>query len=69
MGGMRNAHNILIGKPEGKRPLRRPRCRWKDNIRTDLWEIGWKGEEWIQVAQERNRWRVLVNAVMNLRVP
>jgi hypothetical protein len=58
----------LVGKPEGKRPLGRPRRRWEDAIKMDLREIGWAGVEWIQLAQDRYRWRAVVNAVMNLRV-
>jgi hypothetical protein len=58
-----------VGKPEGKRLLGRPRCRWVDNIRMDLGEIRWGGVDWIGLAKDRNRWRALVNAVMNLRVP
>jgi hypothetical protein len=57
-----------MGKPEGKRPLRRPRCRWVD-IRMDLGEVGWVDVDWIGVVQDRNRWRALVNSVLNLRVP
>jgi hypothetical protein len=62
-------HKVLEGKPEGKRPLGRPRCRWEDNIRMDLQEVGCAGMDWIGLAQDRDRWWVLVNAVMNLRVP
>jgi ribosome biogenesis protein Nip4 len=58
-----------VGKPEGKRPLRRPRRRWEDNIKVDLQEMGCGVVDWIELCQDRNRWRVLVNAVMNLRVP
>jgi hypothetical protein len=58
-----------LGKPEGKRPLRRPRHRWVDNIRMDLGEMGWGDVDWIGLAQDRNRWRVVVNSVLNLRVP
>jgi hypothetical protein len=65
----RNAYRILVGKPEGKRPLGRPRRRWEDNIRIDLREIGWGGMDWIDLAQDRDQWRALVNTVMNLRVP
>jgi hypothetical protein len=59
----------LVGKLEGKRPLGRSRCRWVDNIRMELGEVGWGDMNWIGLAQDRNRWRVLVNAVMNLWVP
>jgi hypothetical protein len=55
--------------PEGKRPLGRPRCRWVDNIKMDLTEIGWDGVDWIDMAQDRDQWRALVNAVLNLQVP
>jgi hypothetical protein len=58
-----------VGKPEGDRPLRRPRVRWVDNIKMDLREIEWVGLDWIDVAQDRHQWRALVNTVMNLRVP
>jgi hypothetical protein len=61
-------YRVLVGKPEGRRPLGRPRRRWEDGIRMDLEEIGWGGVEWIHLAQDRDRWRALVNAVMNLRV-
>jgi hypothetical protein len=60
---------LLAGKPEGKRPLDRPRRGWVDNIKTDLVEIGWGGVDWIDPAQDRYRWRALVNAVLNLRDP
>jgi hypothetical protein len=69
MGETRNAYSILVGKPEGKRPLGRPRRRWVDNIEIDLREIGWDGMDWIELAQDRGQWRALVNTVMNLRVP
>jgi hypothetical protein len=68
-GEKRNAYRILVGKPEGKRPLGRLRHRWEDNIKTDLREIGWGGMDWIDLAQDRDQWRALVNMVMNLRVP
>jgi hypothetical protein len=58
-----------VGKPEGKRPLGRPRCSWEDNIITDLRDIGWGGMDWIDLAQDRDQWRALVSTVMNLRVP
>jgi hypothetical protein len=69
MGEKRNAYRLLVGKPEGRRPLRRPRRRWVDNIRMDLVEVGWGDVDWIGLAQDRDRWRALVNAVLNLRVP
>jgi hypothetical protein len=69
MGEERNACRLLVGKPEGKRPLGRPRRRWVDNIKMDLLEIGWGGVHWIGLAQDRDKWRALVNAVMNLLVP
>jgi hypothetical protein len=69
MGETRNAYRILVGKPEGKRPLGRPRRRWVDNLKMDLGEIGWDGRDWIELAQDRDEWRALVNTVMNLRAP
>jgi hypothetical protein len=69
MGEKRNACRILVGKPEGKRPLGRPRCRWEDNIRMDLREIGCGGMDWIDLAQSRDQWMALVNTVINLQVP
>jgi hypothetical protein len=68
MGEGRNVYRVLVGKPEGKRPLERPRRRWEDGIKMDLREIGWRSMEWIHLAQNRDHWRALVNAVMNLRV-
>jgi hypothetical protein len=68
MGKKRGAYRILVGTPEGRRPLGRPRHRWEDNIKIDLQEVGW-GMDWIELAQDRNMWRALVNAVMNFRVP
>jgi hypothetical protein len=65
----RNAYKILLGKPEGKRPLGRPRRRWVDNIKMDLREIRWDGVDWIDMAQDRDQWRALVNTVLNLRAP
>jgi hypothetical protein len=65
----RTAYRILVGKPEGKRPLGRPKRRWEDNIRMDLRKIGWGGMDWIDLAQVRDQWKALVNTVMNLRVP
>jgi hypothetical protein len=69
MGEQRKAYRLLVGKPEGKRPLGRPTCRWVDNIRMDLREVGWGDVDWIGLAQDRNRWRAVVNSVLNLRVP
>jgi hypothetical protein len=69
MGEVRGAHNILVGRLEGRRPLGRPRCRWEDNIKMDLWEIGFGDVDWIHWAQDRDRWQAFVNTVMNLRVP
>jgi len=76
MGGARGAYGGgerriqgLMGKPEGKRPLGRHRHRWEDNIKVDIQEVGCGGMDWIEVAQVRHRWRAVVNAVMNLRVP
>jgi hypothetical protein len=65
----RNAYRILVGKPAGKRPLGRLRCRRVDNIKMDLREVGWGGMEWIELAQHKDQWRALLNTVMNLRVP
>jgi hypothetical protein len=65
----RNAYRLLVGKPEGKRPLERPRCRWVDNIKRDLGEVCWGVVDWIGLTQDRNRWRALVNSVLNLHVP
>ena len=69
MGEERGVYRVLVGKPEGKRPLGRPRRRWGDNIRMDLQEVGCRYMDWIGLAQDRDRWRKLVSAVMNLRVP
>jgi hypothetical protein len=66
---MGNVYRLLVGKPEGKRLLGRPRRRWVDNIRMDLGEVGWSDVGWIGLAQDTNRWRALVNSVLNLRVP
>jgi len=62
-------YRVLVGKPVGKRPLGRPRLRWEDNINMDLQEVGSGCMDWIELAQDRDKWRTLVNAVMNLRVP
>jgi hypothetical protein len=69
MGERRRAYRDLVGKPEGRRPLGRSRRRWEDNIKIDLVEVRWGDKDWINLAQDRDRWRALVNAVMNLRVP
>jgi hypothetical protein len=69
MGETKNAYRILVVKTEGKRPLGRPRRRWVDTIKMDLGEIGLDGRDWIELAQDRDQWRALVNTVMNLRVP
>jgi hypothetical protein len=68
-GEKRNVYRVLVGSPEGKRPLGRPRRRWEDNIEMDLREIGWGGMDWIDLARYRDQWRALVNTVMNLCVP
>jgi hypothetical protein len=69
MGAKRNMYRILVGKPEGERPLQRLRCRWVDNIKISLREVGWGGMDWIELAQLKDQWRAVVNTVMNLRVP
>jgi len=69
MGERRGLYKVLMGKPGGKRPLGRPRRMWEDNIKMDLQGVGCGGMDWIEVAQDKDRWRALVNAVMNLRVP
>jgi hypothetical protein len=69
MGEKRNAYRLLVGKPEGRRPLERPRRRWLDNIKIDLVDVGWGDVDWIGLAQDRGRWRALVNSILNLRVP
>jgi hypothetical protein len=69
MGERRGVYRVLVGRPEGKRPLGRPRRRWEDNIKLDLREMGIYGANWIQLAQDRVQWRAFVNTVMNLRVP
>jgi hypothetical protein len=68
MGENRNAYRILLGMPEGKRQLGRPIRRWVDNIKMDLTEMGWDGVDWLDIAQDRDQWRALVNTVLNLRV-
>ena len=69
MGEERGVHRVLVGKHEGKRPLGRPRRRWEDNIKMDLQEVGEGCEDWMELAQDREKWRALVSTVMNLRVP
>jgi hypothetical protein len=68
MGKRRGVYRVLVGKPEGKRPLGRPRRKWEDNIKMDIQEVGFEVLHWIELVQNRDRWRALVNAVMNLRV-
>jgi hypothetical protein len=65
----RNAYRILVGKPVGKRPLGRPRRMWVDNMKTDIREIEWDGVDWIDMAQDRDQWRAIVNTILDLRVP
>jgi hypothetical protein len=67
-GEKTNAYRLLVGKPEGRRPLGRPRRRWVDNIRVDLGEVVWGDVDWIDLAKDRNSWRALVNSVLNFRV-
>jgi hypothetical protein len=69
MGEGRGVHRVLVGKPEGKRPLGRSRRRWEDNIKMDLQEVGCGGMDWIDLAQDMDRWRAFVNSVLNIRVP
>ena len=69
VGEGRGVHRVLVGKPEGKRPLGRPRHRWEDNTKMDLQEVGRDCGDWMELAQHRDRWRSLVNTVINLRVP
>jgi hypothetical protein len=69
MGEKRGVYRILVGRPEGRRPLGRPRRRWEDHIKMDLQELEWGGMDWIEPTQGRGRWRAVVNAVMNFRVP
>jgi len=69
MGEERGLYRVLVGKPQGKRSLGRPRRRWEDNIKMDLQEVGGGGMDWVEMAQDSNRWWALVTAVMNLRVP
>jgi hypothetical protein len=69
MGEVRNVYKILVTEPEGKRPLGRPRHRWEDYTKMDLREIGWEGVDWLHLAQDGDKWRAVVNVVMNLWVP
>ena len=69
MGEGRVVHRVLMGKPEGKRPLGRPRRRWEDNIKMDLQEVGGRCEDWMELAQDRERWWAVVSTVMNFRFP
>jgi len=69
MGKKRDAYRTLVGEPEGRSLLGRPRCRWEDNIKVDLQEVGWGDMNWIDMTQDSGRWRAAVNAVMNYRVP
>jgi hypothetical protein len=69
MGEDRGVYRVLVGKPEGKRPLGRPRRRWEDNIKMNLQEVGGVGGDWIELSQDRDRWRALVGTVRNFRVP
>jgi hypothetical protein len=66
MGEQRGIYTVLVGKPEGNRPLGRCRCRWEDNIKVDLQEVGHGGMDWIELAQNRDKWQALVNVVMNV---
>jgi hypothetical protein len=69
VGDRRDAYRVFVGTPEGTKPLGRPRRRWEDNIKMDLQEVEWGGMDWIDLAQDRDRWQALLNAVMNLRDP
>jgi hypothetical protein len=69
IGAKGNSYGVLLGKPEGKRPLRRPRHMWMDHIKIDLREIGWGGMDWNHLAQDRDQWKALVNMIMNLQIP
>jgi hypothetical protein len=69
MGEWRGVYRAVVGKPEGRRPLGRPRCRWEDDIKMDLREVGWGSIDWIDLAQDRDWWRAVVNTAMNILVP
>jgi len=69
MGERRGVYRVLVGKPEVRRPLGRQRLRWEDNIKMDLQEVGWRNMNWIELAQDRDRWQALINTVMNIWVP
>ena len=69
VGDRRDVYRVLVGKPEGRSPLGRPRRRWEDNIKMDLQEVGYGGLDWMELAQDRDRWRALVSTVMNFQVP
>ena len=69
MGENRGVYRVLVGKPEGRRPLGRPRHRWEDSIKMDLRDVGCGGVDWVELAEDRDRWRALVTEVMNVRVP
>jgi hypothetical protein len=69
MGKKRKTYRLLVGKPEEKETTRKTRCRWVDSIRMDVGEVGWGDVDWIGLAEDRNRWRAVVNSVLNLRVP
>jgi hypothetical protein len=69
MGEERGVHRVLVGKPEGKRPLGRPRRRWEDNIKMDLQQVGWGRVDWMELALDKDRWRALVGTVRDFRVP
>jgi hypothetical protein len=69
MGDRRGAYGVLMGTPDGKRQLERQRSRWEDNIKMNVQDVGWGGMDWIYLTEDRDRWRAVVNAIMNLRVP
>ena len=69
MGNKKGVHSVLVEKPDGRRPIGRPRRRWEDKIKKDLQEVGWRGTDWIDLAQDRDTWQVLRNSLDNLQVP